>query len=61
MRLENPKQNWKKGAKENIWTTYYGCRVISIETSGTSHDASFKQCLEFDIIFLNTFDVAKRI
>jgi hypothetical protein len=61
MRLENPKQHWKKGKKKNIWTTYYKCRTISIETGETSHGAFFEQHLKFDIVFFDTFNGAKRI
>jgi hypothetical protein len=35
--------------------------MISIKTGKTSHGAFFKQRLEFDIIFLDTFNGAKRI
>jgi hypothetical protein len=61
MRLENPKKHWKEGKKENIWTTYYGSQTIFIETGETNHDAFFEQCLEFDIVFIDTSDVAKNI
>ncbi len=61
MRLENPKKHWKEGVKENIWTTYYRCWAIFIETYETSHGAFFKQCLEFDIIFLDTSNGVERI
>jgi hypothetical protein len=43
MRLKNPKYHWKKGEKENIWTTYYRCQEISIESGATSHGAFFEQ------------------
>jgi hypothetical protein len=61
MKLENPKKNWKERTKENIWTTYYGCRTILIKTSGTSHGAFFKQHSKFYIIFFETFDGTERI
>lgn len=61
MRLDNPKQHWKKGAKENIWTIYYGCRVISIKTSTTSHGAFFEQCPKSNIVFFDTSNGVKRI
>ncbi len=61
MILENQKQHWKKGTKENIWTIYYGCQTISTKTSRTCHGAFFRQRLEFEIIFLNTFDGVERI
>jgi hypothetical protein len=51
----------KKGAKENIWTTYYGRQTISIKTSERGHGAFFKQHLESNIVFLDTFDGAERI
>jgi hypothetical protein len=60
MRLDNPKQHWKKGAKENIWTVYYGCRVISIEIGEIDHGAFF-ECSKSDIIFFDTSDGVKRI
>jgi len=52
MRLENPKKHWNEGAKENIWTTYYKCRVISIETNGIGHGAFYEQHPKPNIIFL---------
>jgi hypothetical protein len=42
MKLENPKKHYKEGAKDNIWTTNYGCRAIFTKTGGTSHDAFFE-------------------
>jgi hypothetical protein len=35
--------------------------MISTKTSKTSHGAFFKQRPKFDIIFLDTFDGARRI
>jgi hypothetical protein len=42
MRLKNPKKHYKGGAKENIWMTYYKCKVIYTKIGGTSHGAFFK-------------------
>jgi hypothetical protein len=61
MRLENPKQHWKKGTKENIWTTYYKCRAIFTEIGKIGHGAFFQQCPESNIIIIDTFNGAKRI
>jgi len=61
MKLENPKQHWKKRTKENIWTAYYKCWTISIEISETHHGAFFEQRSKSNIIFLDTFDGTKRI
>jgi hypothetical protein len=61
MKLENPKKYWKEGAKENIWTTYYRCRVIFTKIGGTSHGAFFEQGPNFDIVFFDIFNGAKRI
>ncbi len=56
MRLENPQRHWKKGAKENIWTTYWGCQAIFIKIGGIDHGAFFEQRLEFDIVVFDTSD-----
>jgi hypothetical protein len=61
MKLKNIKKHWKEGAKENIWTTYYGCRAIFSKTCKTGHGAFFEQCLESNIVFFHTYDGAKRI
>jgi hypothetical protein len=51
MKLENPKKHWKEGTKENILTTYYRCRAISIKSCEIGHGAFFEQHPTFDIIF----------
>jgi len=61
MRLENPKQHWKKGTKKNIWITYYKCWTIFIKIGETGRGAFFEQCLKFDIVILDTSNGAKRI
>ncbi len=61
MRLENPQQNWKKGAKDNIWITYQGCRTISTKTGGINHGAFFKQHPKSNIIVFDTSNGAERI
>ncbi len=61
MRLEDPQQHWKKGEKENIWTSYQGCRIISTETSGVDHGAFFEQHPEFDVIIFYAYDGTKKI
>jgi hypothetical protein len=61
MKLENPKKHYKKRGKENIWITYYGCRVIFTKIARISHGAFFKQHPKSDIIFFNTFNGTKRI
>jgi hypothetical protein len=44
MKLETPRKNWKERAKENNWTTYYGCQMISTKSGVIGHGAFFKQC-----------------
>jgi hypothetical protein len=61
MRLENPKQHWKKGEKEIIWVIYYRCQAISTKTGRIGHGAFFGQHLEFNIVFLDTFNGTKKI
>ncbi len=61
MRLENPRKNWKEGAKKNIWTTYYECRTISSEISETCHGVIFEQRPKFNTIFFKTSYGPKRI
>jgi len=74
MNWESPKieetykvKQWKKSKKEfeekkwKIWIIYYGCQSISIKSGVTSHGACFKQSLKSDIVFLETFNGAKRI
>ncbi len=61
MKLNNPKQHQKKGTKENIWTTYYGCQAIFIETGGTCYGAFFEQLPKSDIVFIDTSHGVKRI
>jgi hypothetical protein len=56
MKLDNPKQHWMKGAKENIWTTCYECQTICTKNGRIGHGAIFEQHLEFDIVLLDTFD-----
>jgi hypothetical protein len=44
-----------------IWTTYYGCQLISIEIGIIGHGAFFKQRPTFNIIFLETSNGTKKI
>jgi len=60
MKLETPRKNWKERAKENNWTTYYGCQVISTKSGMIGHGAFFKQCPKSNIVFLETSDGTKR-
>jgi hypothetical protein len=59
MSLENQKKNWKDGAKEKIWTTYYGCQMIFTKNGIASHGASFDQHLKSHIVFLKLLMVPK--
>jgi hypothetical protein len=61
MKLENPKKHWKEGTKENILTTYYRCRAISIKSCEIGHGAFFEQHPTFDIIFFDISNGTKRI
>jgi hypothetical protein len=61
MSLENPRKISKERTKKKIWTTYFECQAISTKIGETCHGVFFKQCLEFNIIFLETFDVTKMI
>jgi hypothetical protein len=59
--LENPRKEWKEGSKEKFWTTYYKCQMIFTKRGVTSHGAFFKQCLEFNIVFVETSNGTKMI
>jgi hypothetical protein len=61
MNLENPRKKSKERTKKKICTTYFQCQAIFTKTGETCHGVFFKQCLEFDIVFLETFDVTNMI
>jgi hypothetical protein len=60
MSLENPRKNWKEGAKKNL---DYLLQMLNdfYKKWCDKPWCIFEQHSEFDIIFLETFDGAKRI
>jgi hypothetical protein len=59
--MKNSRKGLKKKTKGNFFTISYKCQLISTKIGVIGHGTFFKQCLKFDIVFLNIFYGTKGI